>query len=64
MKLKFEDFSQTTAERGQAVIEGAVYEELLREAWSRGEGKAVRLIGAGVRFVDVSEDPQLDLELR
>jgi len=63
LKLKFEDFTQTTAERGQGVLEVAVYEDLLREAWARGEGKAVRLIGVGVRFVDVSEDPQLDLEL-
>ncbi|MDE0825853.1 MAG: DNA polymerase IV [Akkermansiaceae bacterium] len=63
VKLKFADFTQTTVERAKGVIDSGVYEELLREAWSRGDGKSVRLIGAGVRFADVKEDPQMDLEL-
>lgn len=63
VKLKFADFTRTTAERAGRVIDAGAYEELLREAWSRGEGKAVRLIGVGVRFAEVKEDPQMDLEL-
>ncbi len=50
VKVKFADFQQTTAERRCAGVEVEVYEELLEEAWRRGGGKAVRLIGAGVRF--------------
>lgn len=50
VKVKFADFQQTTAECRAASIENEVFEGLLEEAWTRGEGKAVRLIGAGVRF--------------
>lgn len=59
VKLKFEDFTQTTAEKAGALMEEEVYEELLRLAWSRGEGKAVRLLGVGVKFEE--EVDQLDL---
>lgn len=50
VKLKFNDFSLTTAQRAMKTLEREVFSELLREAWQRGEGKAVRLIGTGVRF--------------
>lgn len=50
VKLKFNDFSVTTAQRPMKSVERERFSELLREAWQRGEGKAVRLIGAGVRF--------------
>ncbi len=59
VKLKFEDFTQTTAEKAGGVVGDEVYEELLRLAWSRGEGKAVRLLGAGVKFA--GEEDQMDL---
>jgi len=59
VKLKFEDFTQTTAETAGSKMDEKVYEELLRLAWKRGEGKAVRLLGVGVRFA--SEDDQMDL---
>ena len=59
VKLKFEDFTQTTAETAGSEMEEAVYEDLLRLAWSRGEGKSVRLLGVGVRFA--SEDDQMNL---
>lgn len=73
VKLKFADFTQTTAERGPApagserkteeVMDGETYRELLAEAWSRGNGKAVRLLGAGVRFADPENSNQLELKL-
>jgi DNA polymerase-4 len=73
VKLKFADFTGTTAERargmpvsgleGGEVLDPEVYRELLAEGWSRGEGKAVRLIGAGVRFADPETTEQLRLEL-
>ena len=59
VKLKFEDFTQTTAEKAGGLMEETVYEELLRLAWSRGGGKSVRLLGVGVKFEE--EGDQLDL---
>ena len=59
VKLKFEDFTQTTAEKAGGLMEESVYEELLRLAWSRGGGKSVRLLGVGVKFEE--EENQLDL---
>jgi len=50
VKLKFNDFSVTTAQRAMQDVERELFFDLLREAWQRGEGKSVRLIGAGVRF--------------
>jgi len=59
IKLKFEDFTQTTAEKAGGEMEGEIYENLLRLAWERGAGKAVRLLGVGVKFA--TEEDQLDL---
>ncbi|MDF1656667.1 MAG: DNA polymerase IV, partial [Verrucomicrobiales bacterium] len=50
VKVKFEDFQITSAQRATERVEPDVLRELLAEAWERGEGKSVRLIGAGVRF--------------
>jgi DNA polymerase-4 len=61
VKLKFADFRQTTAERGGAVFDPEVFEALLNEAWNRGDGRAVRLLGVGVRFRDPEEKRQPDL---
>lgn len=56
VKLKFADFSTTTAQRASGLIDPATFEELLREAWPRGGGQAVRLIGTGVRFVPLDDE--------
>jgi DNA polymerase-4 len=61
LKLKFADFTRTTAERAHSFVEGEVFEELLAEAWQRGEGKGVRLLGVGVRFKEPEEKRQLEL---
>lgn len=73
VKLKFADFTGTTAERAtghrvalptaEEVLDAEVYRQLLAEAWSRGAGKAVRLIGVGVRFADPENTEQLSLGL-
>ena len=73
VKLKFADFTQTTAERGAVrattaltvdeILDSEAYRELLAEAWSRGNGKAVRLIGVGVKFSDPESVEQLSLQL-
>lgn len=61
VKLKFADFQRTTAERSNGVIDREIFRDLLREAESRSEGKAVRLLGVGVRFHDVEETGQMEL---
>ncbi len=61
VKLKFDDFSQTTAERASTVIVGELAELLLEEGWSRGEGKSVRLLGFGVRLESDLKDEQLEM---
>jgi DNA polymerase-4 len=61
VKIKFDDFRRTTAERAGTEIEMPVYESLLHEALTRANGRAVRLLGAGVRFADPDGEAQLDL---
>jgi DNA polymerase-4 len=58
VKLKFADFHRTTAERAAHQIELRVFEDLVGEAWRRGENRAVRLLGVGVRFEDPQEESQ------
>ena len=74
VKLKFADFTGTTTERGtrsatggrtvDEVLDPEICRELLAEAWSRGNGKSVRLIGVGVRFSNPESTEQLRLELQ
>lgn len=61
VKLKFSDFTGTTAESAQPRMAMDVYRILLEEAWSRGGGKSVRLFGIGVRLADEKEDPQMEM---
>ncbi|NJM36846.1 MAG: DNA polymerase IV [Akkermansiaceae bacterium] len=60
VKLKFADFERTTAERAGHIIEPAIFEELLVDAWKRGNQRSVRLLGVGVRFLDPQKNQQLD----
>jgi len=61
VKLKFNDFTRTTAERAGLVPALEHFRSLLEEALGR-TGKPVRLIGVGVRFADtVPENAQMDL---
>ena len=52
VKLKFHDFSQTTLEQAGAGLQPDDYAGLLANAYARG-AKPVRLIGVGVRLVDL-----------
>ncbi|MCL2875689.1 MAG: DNA polymerase IV [Betaproteobacteria bacterium] len=54
VKVKFADFTQTTAECVCTSPNEAIWGALLDEAHAR-RGGAVRLLGVGVRFVDVEE---------
>ena len=61
VKLKFDDFTRTTAERAGLTPALQDFRLLLAEAFARA-GKPVRLIGLGVRFADTTpEEAQLDL---
>jgi DNA polymerase-4 len=61
VKLKFNDFTRTTAERAGLTPTLGDFRSILSEAFSR-TGKPVRLIGLGVRFVEPApEDAQLNL---
>ena len=54
------DFHRTTAERAGHLLDPAIFEELLTEAWKRGNNRAVRLLGVGVRFEDPKEVEQME----
>jgi DNA polymerase IV len=61
VKLKFADFTRTTAERAGLEPSLNAFRSLLAEAFAR-TNKPVRLIGLGVRFAeDKQEDVQLPL---
>ena len=60
VKLKFADFERTTAERAWHALDTSVFEDLLSEAWKRGNNRAVRLLGVGVRFEDPKDEAQME----
>jgi DNA polymerase-4 len=61
VKLKFNDFTRTTAERAGLAPTLEDFRLLLAEAFAR-TGKSVRLIGVGVRFAETMlKNAQLDL---
>jgi len=63
VKLKFEDFQQTTMERAGDKLDRSAIQGLLESAWDRGQGKAVRLIGLGVNFEDPEETDESQMSL-
>ncbi len=62
VKIKFFDFSQTTVEHINSIINQSAYESLLKEGFARGN-KAVRLLGLGVRFKEKKENDFEQLSL-
>src|SRR6184192_826182 len=61
VKLKFNDFTRTTAERAGLAPTLQDFQSLLGEAFAR-TGKPVRLIGVGVRFAETAlADAQIPL---
>lgn len=52
VKVKFHDFTQTTLEQAGAGRDLSSYEQLLTQAFARGD-KPVRLLGIGVRLQDL-----------
>ena len=60
IKLKFQDFRQTTIERQHHELDLPILEQLLSQAWQRGDGKAVRLVGIHVGLKSPAQQAQLD----
>ena len=61
VKLKFNDFTRTTAERAGLTPTLQDFRALLVEAFAR-TGKPVRLIGVGVRFAEATpQSAQMEL---
>ena len=57
VKLKFADFSKTSAECRMPTLEEPIFIDLLDTAWARGKGRPVRLLGIGVRFAPLVGGP-------
>ena len=57
VKIKFSDFTQTTAECCSQDPQPFTFQQLCREAYNRGQ-KPVRLIGLGLRFEKFHHAPQ------
>ena len=58
VKMKFSDFTRITRECLAAEPARETFHVLLETAWRSGEGRPVRLLGAGVRFADPSGDEE------
>ena len=65
VKVKFQDFHQTTKELKHNDYDDDIFSSLLEEALSRGNGKSVRLIGVHIGLGDLamSEQKQIEFEL-
>ena len=61
IKLKFEDFNQTTIERTTDGLEFERFKELLHQVWTRRNERNIRLIGLNVHFPNRKITNQLNL---
>jgi len=60
VKIKFNDFTQTTVEHAGAIPDDAPFAALLNIGWQRGK-RPVRLLGVGYRLADPAPESQLTL---
>lgn len=58
IKLKFDDFTQTTLERSVPQVGGEQYQQLLPQIWTRRNGRKIRLIGLNVHFPEVKTETE------
>lgn len=63
VKLKFNDFQQTTVSRATNRISPSIFYSLLEQAWARRANRSVRLIGLSVTLPDPDSAKQLELQL-
>lgn len=59
VKLKFQDFRQTTIERQHPELNFDILQQLLQQAWQRGDGRSVRLVGIHVGLKSTAAQAQL-----
>lgn len=64
IKLKFDDFQQTTVEHKQIGLDKAFFSALLKEALARANGRGIRLIGlsVGLELKEGQSNPQMSLK--
>lgn len=62
VKLKFQDFQQTTIERQHPELSLPLLQQLLQQAWQRGDGKTVRLLGIHVGLKAQEKQAQLGFD--
>ncbi len=60
IKLRFDNFKTTTAQKISLDVTIQVYKELISKAWNRYQ-RPVRLIGLGIEFSKTSDSGQLEL---
>jgi len=63
IKVKFEDFVQTTKESKHSELDEELFDVLLEGAFDRGNGKAVRLLGVHIGLNEHSDNLFKQLEL-
>jgi DNA polymerase-4 len=63
VKVKFNDFVQTTKELKHSTMDEEIFDALLEEAVHRGQGKAIRLLGVHIGLNETSDDSVDQLEL-
>ncbi|EKE69579.1 DNA-directed DNA polymerase [Gallaecimonas xiamenensis 3-C-1] len=61
VKLKFNDFTQTTMEHGSSALDPSLFDALLAGAYERGQGRGVRLVGLFVGLAEARQASQLKL---
>ncbi|BDM63360.1 DNA polymerase IV [Shewanella sp. NFH-SH190041] len=68
VKLKFDDFKQTTIEQRSDMLSVSLFQTLLSQAMQRADGRGIRLVGISVGLADTpgqgeEQGMQLDLAL-
>lgn len=63
LKLKFDDFQQTTVEHKQNSLDKAFYSILLKEALVRANGRGIRLIGLSIGLEPSEGHPEIQMAL-
>ncbi|WP_394204733.1 DNA polymerase IV [Shewanella waksmanii] len=58
VKLKFDDFKQTTIEHRSDEVSVNLFYQLLEQAMDRREGRGIRLLGVSVGLASASNSPQ------
>ncbi|MDG6881322.1 DNA polymerase IV [Phocoenobacter uteri] len=61
VKLKFDDFTQTTLEKTTEGVTKAYFVDLLSQIWERRENRKIRLIGISVQVPEQKVTKQLNL---